>query len=507
MAARRNSGFSARQSRRMTRRVEESTVGSHVRRTSTSHGSRGSHSIDQGYSNRRAAHRAVQSEVPGLLPQSTTREKAGAYRARVQQRRYAEEVQRRAKRKRALVAIAIIVALLVAAGGVGCMVFMGTVGSSMALRDSDAATALVAAPEGETSYTLIAVDLGAAAVPLDAEGPDVLLLAGNDGEKGRLSLVCIPGNTRVALSDNSAHPISDLAASGDAALIEEVSKLADVGISHYVKVDDRGLANLVDALDGITVDVAQEIDDPHAGPAYIPKGAQTLSGDDALTFLRATNLKFGEQDRMANQLEFATKLFSDLFSTGDTLDFAGKLEAIGPFIQTDYSSNDLMALSKTYAEIKPTDIVCASAPGYMDADLGVDSSGKTMWVTSTSDMRELVQGLASGSGVPKDSDGVDTSGLKPGDFTIEVQNGTSLVGAAASTADTLRAAGFDVVEVGNADQPIYEETLLAYQGENGRAYAQMVVDALGAGRVVDSSEYYEFETDVLLILGADYKLS
>lgn len=425
----------------------------------------------------------------------------------MQQRRYMEEVQRRAKRKRVIVIIAIIVALLVAAGGVGCMVFMGTLGSAMALKDSDAATVLVAAPEDEPSYTLVAADLGAAAVPLGAEGPDVLLLVCVDQKNERLSLVCIPGNTRVTLSDNSIHPISDLAATGDAALIEAVNKLAEVSVSHYVKMDDRGLASMIDALGGVTVDVTQEIDDPHAGSEYIPKGNQTLSGDQALTFLRATNLKFGEQDRMANQLEFATQLLSDLFSTGDTLDFAGKLEAIGPYIQTDYSSNDLMALSRTYAGLAAGSIVCKPAPGYMDADLGVDSSGNTMWVTSAGDMRELVQSLADGTARNGDQDSVDTSNLRPGDFTIEVQNGTSLVGAAASTADTLRAAGFDVVEVGNADQPIYEETLLTYHGDNGRAYAQMVVDALGTGRVVDSSEYYEFETDVLLILGADYKLT
>ena len=505
MATRRNSGYSPKKSQRMTRRVEDSTVGSHVQRTASGRSSRHARPHEQSYAGRRVADRAARSEVPGLMPQTTTRERAGAYRTRVQQRRYMEELQRRSKRKRILIVIVVVIALLVAAGGVGCMVFMGTVGSAMALRDSDAAAALSAAPKGEPSYTLIATDLGAAAAPLDAEGPDVLLLACLDEENARMSIVCIPGNTRITMSDNTSHPISDLGQEGDAALINEVEKMAEVEISHYAKIDEQGLANMVDALGGITVDVTQEIDDPHAGAIYIPKGTHALSGDEALVFLRATNLKFGEKDRMANQLQFGAQIIANLLSTGGTLDFASKLDAVGQYFQTDYSSNDLMALSKVYGTIDPGSIVCASAPGYMDADLGVESSGSTMWVTSPSDMRELVQDLEKGQAPASSEGAIDTTGIRAGDFTIEVQNGTNLSGAAAGTADTLTAKGFNVVEVGNADQPIYNETLLAYHGENGRAYAQKVVDSLGIGRVVDSSEYYDFETDVLLILGADYK--
>jgi len=154
MASRRNNGYSAKQSRRMTRRVEDSTLGSHVQRTAPSH-ARHSRSSDTSYSRGRVSSRASRSEVPGLMPQSTTRERAGAYHTRVQQARYMEQVQRRAKRKRVLLIVAIIAVVLVAASAVGCVVFMGQVGSAMALRDSDATAALSAPADEGPVYTLI----------------------------------------------------------------------------------------------------------------------------------------------------------------------------------------------------------------------------------------------------------------------------------------------------------------------------------------------------------------
>ena len=50
---------------------------------------------------------------------------------------------------------------------------------------------------------------------------------------------------------------------------------------------------------------------------------------------------------------------------------------------------------------------------------------------------------------------------------------------------------------------------LAVAGTHGKTTSSSmlasVIDALGLGRIVDSSAYYSFDTDILLILGSDYK--
>ena len=46
---------------------------------------------------------------------------------------------------------------------------------------------------------------------------------------------------------------------------------------------------------------------------------------------------------------------------------------------------------------------------------------------------------------------------------------------------------------------------MIYDNDKGAEQAQTVIDALGIGRAVKGRGYYEYDTDILLILGGDYK--
>ena len=59
--------------------------------------------------------------------------------------------------------------------------------------------------------------------------------------------------------------------------------------------------------------------------------------------------------------------------------------------------------------------------------------------------------------------------------------------------------------MGNAEQQIYNETLVVYRGADGPSRAQAVINALGIGRAIDGEVYYKMSTDVLVIIGGDYK--
>ena len=51
----------------------------------------------------------------------------------------------------------------------------------------------------------------------------------------------------------------------------------------------------------------------------------------------------------------------------------------------------------------------------------------------------------------------------------------------------------------------YDETLVVYNDDAYEAAAQTVVDALGFGRTVAGNGFYTFESDVLVVLGEDWK--
>ena len=423
------------------------------------------------------------------------------HRQRTQRRQYVDAVQHRARTRRVGLVVGIIAVLVAIALLAGFLAFRGSVGSEMALRDSDASQALVSVRSDEPYYALIAVELGAVAEPLEHAGPDALFLARVDREKKSLALVGIPAGLQVA-TDSGTRRIADLATAGDAALIQAVSNFVKVDISHYVKVGLGGVEGIVDALDGVDVYIDQVIDDPHAGDVYLPVGDYTLNGASAVTYLRTDNLRLGATDQFQHQVDFAALLLAKIFSNEGS--FATRIESIDAYFQTDLSLGDLEALQGIFGGISASDIPRAVLPGYLTEVTGVVDTGDALFVGSSDDMAAIISALENGQALDVKSSS-EIQPAAPGSFTVEVQNGTSIVGAAGATAESLKAAGFNVTKTGNAEQPVYEETLVIYKGAEGPSRAKAVINTLGVGRAVDGEVYYKFDDDILVIVGSDYK--
>lgn len=404
-------------------------------------------------------------------------------------------------RRLAVGAVAVVIVVAIAALA-GFMAFRSVVGSQMALRDSDAPSALVSVKSDEPYYALIAVELGAVAQPLEHDGPDVLFLARVDRVNHTLALINIPAGLQVA-TDSGYRRIGSTATKGDAALITAVANLAKVDISHYVKVEKGGLEGIVDALGGIEVSIDQVIDDPHAGDVYLPTGTYTLNGASALTYLRAENLKQGVTDQLDHQVKFAALLFEKVFASEGV--FATRLDAIDGYFQTDLALGDIEALQSWMRDLSASDITCVCMPGYLTEATGAADQAGTQFIGSSDDLVKIIESLEAGE-TPAAATGSTVEAADPGSFTVEVQNGTDIVGAAASTSDSLASAGFNVTKSGNAEQQVYTETLIVYKDAEGqgKGRAQAVINALGLGRAVAGDVYYSFDSDVLVIIGSDY---
>lgn len=443
--------YSASHARRTSRRVNEHTVGTHVR---------------QAPSERRRR--------PDV----------------------AEVIVRRARRRRIIAGVTAIVIVLGAALLMAVLAFRGSVGSSLALKDSNAKEALTPVEPGTPYYTLIAAELGAVARPLDTPGPDSLILARVDEANRTISLINIPANLQVS-SDSKTVAIASLAEQSDAKLIEAVKTFTKLDIAHYIKLDEAGISSMVDALGGLDLELEQPIDDPRAGDVYLPAGPITLKGSTALIYLRAENVKMGMQDKLNHQLRFTTTVMDRVLSDN----FSMNMDAIGNCLQTDMSLAELEALASWYAG--DGRVITASLPGYTSAVTSVNDDGNTRFIGSYEDFADLIATLERGEEPESQStDGVVAA--DPSTFTVDVQNGTSINGAAAITSEQLKGQGFQVGEVGNAEQQVYEETLVIYKGSEGLSQAKAVIEALGVGRPVDAGGYYSFNGDTLLIIGADF---
>ena len=476
-------------------------VGTHVR-PSVQAGGRKMNASSVSFSSSRKRNRAVRGEVQAFVPNTGSREGKRAYNQRVSQRQYAKQIQHRS-RMRGIALLAAGVLLIVGlAVGAGVFTYNNTVGGNTGLGKSDAKSALTAVKDSKPFYTLISVELGSASATLDNDGPDVIFLTRVDASSRAVTFVPIPANLQVTYESETMQ-LASVQQKGDAAFINAVKTFADVDIAHYFKLEEGDLVKLVDRLGGVDLSLSQEIDDPNAGDIYIPAGDQTLNGQQAVVFQRATNVSGGLDGQLQNQVKFASALLSKLFDTG-SLSFANVLSDIAPYFKTDMSSNDIISLAGSLSDMKASDFTMVSVPGYEKTQSSIASGSTTYFIPSTSSWKTIMSDLDEGNTEAGKST-IET--VDPGSFTIEVRNGASITGAATTTTDKLTKLGFKVEKSGNADQQIYEQTLVIYDKANGLERAQTVINALGVGRAVKGQGYYEYDTDVLVILGGDYKPS
>ncbi len=494
----RRKGFSSSQLKLTSARMHSATYGTHVpKRGRTS--SRHMNADSVGFSNMRKNKRAARGTVDTLLPSTATRESSSEYSRRVGRREFTQEIQRRVRIRRIVALVVCILVALAVAVGVGMAVFTGSLNTKMGLVDSNVKESLVApSQDSQAFYTVIAADLDVegSATSL-GDGPDIVMLVRVDEAARAVSVVSIPANLSVTLSDGETHQLREAESlGGDAALVSAVASFAGVDIAHFVKLDAAGITTLVDGLGGVEVTIPEEVDDPAAGDVYLEAGTQTVDGKSALTLLRASNFKGGLDTQAANQKSFLAGVSLRLLGQ-NTPDFLSRLDSLGSTFETDLPVSDATALADKMRGIDGSAVAGALVPGYETT-----RDGTTFYVASSDAWSAMMKRMEAGdSSLVSES---ETATVDPGSFTITVRNGAAIDGGAAQMAESLRNQGFNVTDVGNTDTAVYTETLVVYNDDRFKAAAQAVVDALGSGRTVAGAGYYTFSTDVLVVLGKDW---
>ena len=481
MVNKRKQGLTQARAKLTSHRMRSATVGTHVPRRSSRH----MNGEAVGFSSPRKRKRAARGIVETILPVTSSGESSSQYARRVSRREFAQDIQRKARIRRIVaIAVCLLVAVAVAAA-VGVATFFGSLDAKLGLKDSDAASALVAPKaDAKAFYTVVSADLDAPGSANATDGPDAIALVRVDEETRVVTVVSIPPTLQVSLKDGKKHPLREASTQeGDAALVSAVADFAGVNVAHYVKTDAESI-------------VAEEVDDPNAGDAYLPAGAQTLDGAQALTFLRASNFSNGLEVQAANQRELLTALSLRLLGEG-RLSFLATLDNVGGSFQTDLSAAAALSVADALRGVDSSSVYGALVPGYETARDGASS-----YAVSSDAWKSMMELVAAGSEpvVEQTAPQVD-----PGSFTITVRNGSGVTGGAGQIADALKDRGFDVTETGNTDTYVYDETLVVYNDDAFEAAAETVVASLGLGRTVPGAGFYTFDTDVLVVLGKDWK--
>lgn len=175
-----------------------------------------------------------------------------------------------------------------------------------------------------------------------------LMLVRADLSNAKMTLVSIPTDTLVD-DDGSTRELGDLLADGADALRDAVSQFCGVDVAHYVVADKDGLSDIVEAFDGVQVDVSEGSDDSgsksHASTNGFAPGNQNMDEKDALTFagISGGRASTSTYDNCENQLALAQALIKKAIST-DEARIAKVASAVEKGTLTDIRPEDVVTL-------------------------------------------------------------------------------------------------------------------------------------------------------------------
>jgi LCP family protein required for cell wall assembly len=301
---------------------------------------------------------------------------------------------------------------------------------------------------------------------------------------------------------------------GPALAMDTLGDFLGTEIHHYATVDFKAFVTLVDAVEGVKINVPKRININPIGPGTVTlkKGVQTLPGDLALAYVRARHTENGDFDRAQRQQQVLVAL-QRRFVRFDVLPllirkFPTLYQEISDGLDTNLTLSQMISLGKASMDISTEDIyqVVLSPPL---VEPGFSYQGFYILRPDQPQIQALWEAFLSPSMEADDqtAQAIQRSSLQElvaeEEAVVVVRNGTDTPGLAADTSAFLDQNGITVGEVGNAEQPSPKTYLYDYSGKTYTV--QYLLDLM---ELDESHLYHRYdsddEMDILIILGDDW---
>lgn len=374
-------------------------------------------------------------------------------------------------------------------------------------------------PSEALNFLLVGIDNAAG---IDPESPihidrdvntlltDSVILVRIDPDADRVAMLSVPRDLWVPIAGkgwservNTARGIG-----GPRTLIETVSEYLGVPVHHYVEINFAGFLRIVNAVDGVPVEIAQPIRDDSLGLRIEQSGVITLDPDTALAYVRtrrpltlveggnAANdddwVRLGvwnDLERNQRQQEFMVATLKRAVEKGIrnplTLRRVANelLDDDNPSITLDdrITVGQLVDLGDEFRSFQVDQIERYRLP-VVDATI----DGKQVLLLVEEEAQPVLEFFRAGS----------LAGVR-----VRLLNGTRLGTVAGVEAD-LERAGFSVVDRGNADRFDVARTTVRYS-ESAAGKADTLARYLEPAPLLELVAEIE-GADVEIVVGADY---
>lgn len=280
---------------------------------------------------------------------------------------------------------------------------------------------------------------------------DTMVVLSIDPDLHQAGILNIPRDTRVRIPGRSGYDkITHAHAYGGPTLsVKTVEDFLRVPIHYYARVDFEGFINIIDILDGIEMDIEENMyyPDPVQGLLIdLKAGHQVLYGKEALDFVRYRKYIDADIGRVRAQQKFFAAVIDKFFQMKTIWKLPSLAREIGQHVETNMDPDDMVRMAGIAARMDMNSIEMAMVPG---RDAMITDRGHTLsyWVADKPQLEKIVDRLL--RGIDREANAL---------IRVEVLNGTGIAGLARELADRLTSEGYTVSSIGNHSENDTKQT-------------------------------------------------
>ena len=240
--------------------------------------------------------------------------------------------------------------------------------------------------DGYTNVLVLGLDDAVNADNVAEKRADAILLVSMENATGKVRMLNIPRDTWVtAAQDKGETRLSNVYAMG-----RTINQMFDISIHQYVVIDLDTFARIVDALGGVDVYIAHDMDydDPESGLAiHMRTGYQNLDGRAAEHYLRYRSDELGDVGRTQRQQRFVKAFYARLLR----MDTLPKVPAIAEILKRDVKTSaelfDSIHIGNVIRKLSTDPPRTIMLPGTVSSD------DDTVWIMDRAATDEVIKEL------------------------------------------------------------------------------------------------------------------
>jgi polyisoprenyl-teichoic acid--peptidoglycan teichoic acid transferase len=328
---------------------------------------------------------------------------------------------------------------------------------------------------------------------------DTIMLLRFDPQTRRTIILGIPRDTKIERTGRGTEKINAVdSESGPAAAAKEVSKvLGGVAVDRYIRVNNLGVAKLVDELGGVTVTVPKDIkyqDDSQHFYVNLKAGKQHLDGMKLLGLLRYRHDANGDIGRMQRQQMVFKALLEQSLNPMTITRIPQLFSVIQRQVDTNLTVEELLALAGFSMQNGKSKMQMLMMPGDYNGD---GKHGTSYWLPHEKGIQNMMARYF-------DHGTISLEQTKVENLRVNIQDTSYFPDATARLVKRLNKAGYQNVHLDTNLKLKEDLTTSQFIAQKGNPeVAEGISQLLGFGEVkVDSSG--NLYSDVTIKLGRDW---